>query len=109
MWPSPSKMVAVLEREADVGTFGTGPFSSDGALDFLEELAERPPEEHLDALGHMFTYVLANRGLLWRGVFPDQVVAAVALVAAGLPGGEHLQHSLLELSDETEIAVLSAS
>ncbi|MEW2330692.1 DUF4259 domain-containing protein [Micromonospora chersina] len=92
-----------------MGTFGTGPFSSDGALDFLEELAERPPEQHLDALRHMFTYVLANRDLLWREFFPDQVVAAVALVAAALPGGEHLQHRLAELSDETDMALLPTS
>ncbi|MFC0030162.1 DUF4259 domain-containing protein [Micromonospora chaiyaphumensis] len=92
-----------------MGTFGTGPFSSDGALDFLEELAERPPEQHLDALRHMFTYVLTNRDLLWREFFPDQVVAAAALVAATLPGGEHLQHRLAELADETDIALLPTS
>ncbi|MGC3862246.1 DUF4259 domain-containing protein [Micromonospora chersina] len=92
-----------------MGTFGTGPFSSDGALDFLEELAEQPPERHLDALRHMFTYVLANRDLLWREYFPDQVVAAAALVAAALPGGKHLQHRLAELSDATDIALLPTS
>ncbi|MBM7494963.1 alpha-glucosidase [Micromonospora luteifusca] len=95
-----------------MGTFGTGPFSSDGALDFLEELAERPPEQQLDALRHMFTYVRDNRDLLWREFFPDEVVAAAALVAATVPGGEHLRHrvtELVELSDETEIALLPAS
>lgn len=92
-----------------MGTFGTGPFSSDGALDFLEELAERPPRQHLDALRHMFAYVLANRDLLWREFFPDQVVAAAALVATALPGGEHLQHRLAELSDETDMALLPTS
>ncbi|MEU9829729.1 DUF4259 domain-containing protein [Micromonospora chersina] len=92
-----------------MGTFGTGPFRSDGALDFLEELAERPPEQHLDALRHMFTYVLANRDLLWRGFFPDQVVTAAALVAAALPGGEHVQHRLADLSDDTDIALLPTS
>lgn len=92
-----------------MGTFGTGPFGSDGALDFLEELAERPPEQHPDVLRHMFTYVLANHGLLWRDFFPDQVVAAAALVAAALLGGEHLQHRLADLSDETEIALPPAS
>ncbi|WP_091562507.1 DUF4259 domain-containing protein [Micromonospora pattaloongensis] len=104
--------MAVLRREGDVGTFGTGPFSSDGALDFLEELAERPTEQQLDALRHMFTYVLANRDRLWREFFPDEVVAAAALVAATLPGGEHLQHrltELAELADETDIALLPAS
>ncbi|MEU5564435.1 DUF4259 domain-containing protein [Micromonospora musae] len=92
-----------------MGTFGTGPFSSDGALDFLEELAERPLEQHLDALRHMFTYVLANRGLLWREIFPDEVVAAAALVAAAIPRGEHLQRHLAELSDGARIPSLPAS
>ncbi|MEH0982371.1 DUF4259 domain-containing protein [Micromonospora sp. CPCC 205556] len=101
------RWLAVAEG-VGVGTFGTGPFSSDGALDFLEELAERPPEQHLDALRHMLTFVLTNRSLLWQEFFPDQIVAAVALVAAALPGGEHLQHRLAELSDETDLATLPA-
>ncbi|MEV4710317.1 DUF4259 domain-containing protein [Micromonospora sp. NPDC049374] len=101
--------MTVLWRKGDVGTFGAGPFSSDGALDFLEELAERPPEQHVDVLRHMLTYVLANRSLLWREFFPDQVVAAAALVAAALPAGEHLQHRLAELSDEADLELLPAS
>ncbi|WP_185755362.1 DUF4259 domain-containing protein [Micromonospora sp. A202] len=36
-----------------MGTFGTGPFSSDGALDFLDELAERPPQQRAEALRQM--------------------------------------------------------
>ncbi|MEU8330486.1 DUF4259 domain-containing protein [Micromonospora sp. NPDC048839] len=31
-----------------MGTFGTGPFSSDGALDFLDELTERPPQQRAE-------------------------------------------------------------
>ncbi|RKN13560.1 hypothetical protein D7147_30990 [Micromonospora musae] len=57
----------------------------------------------------MFTYVLANRGLLWREFFPDEVVAAAALVAAALPGGEHLQRHLAELSDGAGMPPLPTS
>lgn len=92
-----------------MGTFGTGPFSSDGAVDFLEELAERAPDQHVDTLRHMLSYVLANRDLLWREFFPDQVVAAAALVAASLPGGEHMQHRLAELLEETDMKLAPAS
>ncbi|MEO3745185.1 DUF4259 domain-containing protein [Plantactinospora sp. B5E13] len=85
-----------------MGTFGTGPFSSDGALDFLDELAERPPRQHVEVLRHVFEHVLAHRELLWREFFPDQVVAAAALVAAALPGGEQLQHRLAQVFDEPD-------
>jgi alpha-glucosidase len=37
-----------------MGTFGTGPFSSDGAMDLLEELAGRPPEQRAGALERLF-------------------------------------------------------
>ncbi|MGC4760237.1 DUF4259 domain-containing protein [Micromonospora trifolii] len=92
-----------------MGTFGTGPFSSDGALDFLDELTERPPQQRSEALRHMFGYVRANPDLLWREYFPDQVVAAAAVVAASLPGGEYLQDDLAELSDEPNGTILPTS
>lgn len=79
-----------------MGTFGTGAFSSDGALDLLEQLAERPAESRNSALEHMFTFVKDNPDLLGRECFPDEIVAAAAIIAATLPGGElfseHLQH-----------------
>ncbi|MEV0393358.1 DUF4259 domain-containing protein [Polymorphospora rubra] len=89
-----------------MGTFGTGPFSSDGALDFLDEVAERPPQKRAEVLRRAFGYVVANRDLLWREFFPDEVVAAAALVAAALPGGEHLQHRLAQVSDEPHAVML---
>ncbi|CCH19348.1 Conserved hypothetical protein [Micromonospora lupini str. Lupac 08] len=89
-----------------MGTFGTGPFSSDGALDFLDELAERPPQKRVEALRHMLGYVLTNRDLLWREYFPDQVVAAAALVAATFPGGEHLRHRLTQVAEEPSATIL---
>ncbi|GAA0919887.1 DUF4259 domain-containing protein [Virgisporangium aurantiacum] len=77
-----------------MGTFGTGPFSSDGAMDFLEELAERPPERRGPALARMFLFVKDNPELLWREFFPDEVVAAAAVVAATLPGGQQFDERL---------------
>ena len=77
-----------------MGTFGTGPFSSDGAMDLLDELAERPTRLRPDAVAHMLTYILDNRDLLGREFFPDEVVAAAAVVAAAMPGGEYLQRLL---------------
>ncbi len=77
-----------------MGTFGTGPFSSDGAMDFLEELAERPVERRSAALEHMFMFVKEKPELLWREFFPDQVVAAAAVVAASLPGGQQFDQEL---------------
>ncbi|GGM86380.1 DUF4259 domain-containing protein [Dactylosporangium sucinum] len=68
-------------------TFGTGTFSSDGAIDFLERFAERSPERRVAALEHMFLLVKEKPELLWREFLPDEVVAAAAIVAASLPGG----------------------
>ncbi|MEV0569282.1 DUF4259 domain-containing protein [Dactylosporangium sp. NPDC050588] len=83
-----------------MGTFGTGPFSSDGAMDFLSQLAERPPERRAAALEHMFVFVKEKPDLLWREFFPDEVVAAAAVVAASLPGGHQFDESLLALEDD---------
>ncbi|GAA1080627.1 hypothetical protein GCM10009605_17730 [Nocardiopsis composta] len=34
-----------------MGTWGTGPFDSDLAADFVDELGGRPPEQVIDTLG----------------------------------------------------------
>ncbi|GAA3251256.1 DUF4259 domain-containing protein [Dactylosporangium siamense] len=83
-----------------MGTFGTGPFSSDGAMDFLGELAERPPERRGSALARMFLFVKDNPELLWREFFPDEVVAAAAVVAAALPGGQQIDEQLEALVEQ---------
>jgi Domain of unknown function (DUF4259) len=73
-----------------MGTWGTGPFSSDGALDLLDGLAGQRRE----ALERLFSRVLDHPDLMGQEFFPDQVVAAAAFVAAGLPGGGALRHDL---------------
>jgi alpha-glucosidase len=88
---------AALDREADMGTFGTGPFSSDSALDLLDKLAGQHPDQRRQALERIFSQVRDDPGLLWRKFVPDEIVAAAAIVAAGLPGGEDIRQ---ELSDQ---------
>jgi hypothetical protein len=77
-----------------MGTFGAGPFSSDGALDLLEELAERLPAQRAEALERMFLLVKKRPDLLGRDFFADEVVAAAAIVAAALPGGRQFDERL---------------
>jgi hypothetical protein len=67
--------------EAAMGTFGTGPFGSDGALDLLDQLADQP-------VGQRSVIFFRIRDLPdplgWK-FFPDEIVAAAAVVAASLP------------------------
>lgn len=77
-----------------MGTFGTGPFSSDGALDFLDELTGQPAGQRREALERIFVQVRDRPDLLGRKFFPDEIVAAAAVVAAGLAGGEYIRRDL---------------
>jgi alpha-glucosidase len=77
-----------------MGTFGTGPFGSDGALDLLDELASQPADQRRAALQRLFSQVRDHPHLLGREFFPDEVVAAAAVVAAGLAGGEDIRRDL---------------
>ncbi|GAA1042728.1 hypothetical protein GCM10009557_69430 [Virgisporangium ochraceum] len=89
-----------------MGTFGTGPFSSDGALDFLDEVAERAPDQRATALGRWFAHVLAHPDGLWRDYFPDEVVAAAGLVVGALPGGGYLRDTAFASYEEARAAAL---
>jgi hypothetical protein len=82
-----------------MGTFGTGAFASDGAMDLLDDLAEQPAEDRADAVGRLLDLARAKPELLWREFFPDQIVAAAAIVAATLPGGESFDERLRDLAD----------
>ena len=77
-----------------MGTFGTGPFSSDGALDLLDELTGQPAGQRREALERIFIQVRDRPDLLGRKFFPDEIVAAAAVVAAGLAGGEYIRRDL---------------
>lgn len=77
-----------------MGTFGTGPFSSDGALDLLDNLTGQSVGQRREVLEGIFLQVRDRPGLLGREFFPDEVVAAAAIVAAGMAGGEDIQRDL---------------
>ncbi|AEV86731.1 putative iron-dependent peroxidase [Actinoplanes sp. SE50] len=82
-----------------MGTFGAGPFSSDGAMDFLGELAGHPPAERQAVLRRTFLLVKENPDLLGREFFPDEIVAVAAVVAAALPGGQQFDEELARLEE----------
>src|SRR5690606_26724945 len=45
------RRTSMIAGEPGVGTWGTGPFDSDLAADFVDELGGRPPEQVIDTLG----------------------------------------------------------
>jgi Domain of unknown function (DUF4259) len=53
-----------------MGTFGTGPFDSDGALDFLDGLAELPTGQRREVLERMFLVVRNKPEQLERTCVP---------------------------------------
>lgn len=92
-----------------MGTWGTGPFSSDGALDLLDELAELEQEDRVAELARILSVVNNNPELLMKEVYPDEVVAAAALVAISLPGGAKIADSQREaVANELSAAALSS-
>jgi hypothetical protein len=91
-----------------MGTFGTEPFDSDGALDFLDGLAHLPTDQRRDVLERLFLAVRNEPKQLERTVFPDEVVAAAA-VAASLSDGASIRQQLVEKGcDASSILVTGA-
>jgi hypothetical protein len=84
-----------------VGTSGVGPFDSDGAQDLLDSLAARPAQQRAEVLGALLDQPIAGPGCVGSEVFADEVVAAVAVIAAGLPrvpAGEPWWHDVIEVA-----------
>jgi hypothetical protein len=74
-----------------MGTWGFDPFDNDGAMDFLGELSDLGPGRRVADVASLLD--TAQEPLAdWSvetGV--DEVLAAVAMVAANVPGGEGLR------------------
>lgn len=92
-----------------MGTFGTGPFSNDGALDLLDELASQPADQRRERLEQIFFQVQDRPDLLGRKLFPDEVVAAAAVVAASLPSGEGVRQMLADRGYDAGAILLPAA
>ncbi|MFF7163938.1 DUF4259 domain-containing protein [Streptomyces sp. NPDC008086] len=68
-----------------MGTWGTGPFDSDLAADFVDELEGLSPEQVIDLLREALRRV-ADSGTRVDGGDGVEAVVAAALVAAQVPG-----------------------
>lgn len=88
--------------------FGTGPFDSDGALDLIEDLADWPAAERADMLGELLGFALGNPTLCGSEFFPHEIVAATALVAAGLPDGADVRSGLASVAPSTVVPAADA-
>ena len=91
-----------------MGTFGTGPFNNDGALDLLDELTGQPHGQRRQALERIFFKVRDRPDLLGRKFFPDQIVAAAAIMAASMPGGEDIQRDLADQGYDVDTILVPA-
>ncbi|MFF3753127.1 DUF4259 domain-containing protein [Streptomyces sp. NPDC002018] len=70
-----------------MGTWGTGPFDSDLAADFVDELDGLAPKHIADVLERAFQRVM-NSGARLDGGDGVEAIAAAALVAGQLPGAQ---------------------
>jgi hypothetical protein len=70
-----------------VGTWGPGAFDSDDAFDLLDTLTEQDAARN-ETLERIFAMAREHPEDLNWTLGPGQVVAAAAVVAAGLPAGE---------------------
>ena len=91
-----------------MGTWGTGPFSSDGALDLLDMLVTQPASQRRETLERILFRVIERPGLLGRQFFPDETVAAAAVVAASLPGGEGIRQDLADQGYDADAILVPA-
>jgi alpha-glucosidase len=73
-----------------MGTYGSGPFDSDTAEDFLDELEEQPVSRRLAVVESTFRSAIEAGGGSNSSVLPEEVIAAAAVVAANIPAGSSL-------------------
>ena len=70
-----------------MGTWGSGAFDSDDALDLLDTLVEQNAASRRETLERIFRTARERPQDLDWTLGPAEVVAAAAIVAAGLPDG----------------------
>lgn len=71
-----------------MGTWGTGPFDSDIAGDFLDQLEGLSALQRLAVIERTFRVVIESGGSSTSSVLPEEVIAAAALMAANIPEGQ---------------------
>lgn len=73
-----------------MGTWGSGPFDSDTAEDFLDEMEEQSAPQRLAAVEATFLSAIEGGASSSSSVLPEEVMAAAAVVAANVPAGRSL-------------------
>jgi hypothetical protein len=73
-----------------VGTWGLDPFDNDGAMDILGDLADASAMERLAAVTSAVEAAQLPVDEWSDQTQTDEVLAAVAMVAANVPGGQSL-------------------
>ncbi|GGS00905.1 MULTISPECIES: DUF4259 domain-containing protein [Streptomyces] len=73
-----------------MGTWGTGPFDSDSAEDFLDELEKQPVSRRLAVVESTFRSAIEAGSRSNPSVLPEEVMAAAGVVAANVPAGSFL-------------------
>ncbi|MEW1614375.1 MULTISPECIES: DUF4259 domain-containing protein [unclassified Streptomyces] len=73
-----------------MGTWGSGPFDSDTAEDFLDELQEQSAPQRLAVVENTFRSAIEGGGSSSSSVLPEEVMTAAAVVAANVPAGRSL-------------------
>src|SRR5262245_55520765 len=96
---SPGVQILMTE-EVSMGTWGTGPFHNDAALDLIEALAEYSGEQRVALLRQLFAAALRDPEVeTFEVAFPEgytdrltanEVLAGAVMVALSLPGGERI-------------------
>jgi uncharacterized protein DUF4259 len=92
-----------------MGTWGPGAFDNDDALDLLDMLAEQDVALRRETLERIFRRAREHPQDLNRTFGPGQVVAAAAVVAAGLPAGEAVVRETTELDYDVATLVIPGS
>jgi hypothetical protein len=86
-----------------VGTWGPGAFDNDDALDLLDSLAGYDEAQRRQAVESIFRRAKERLEDLSEFPRPGEVVAAAALVAAGLESGEAIGAEIIEQGYETAL------
>lgn len=89
-----------------MGTWGPGAFDNDDALDLLDWLARHTEARRAQAVELIFREAIECRGDLSEWCSPREVVAAVAIVAAGLEPGEAIRAEITKCGHETSAVLI---
>jgi hypothetical protein len=92
-----------------VGTWGPGAFDNDDALDLLDTLAEQDAAQRRQALEQIFRTAGEHPKDLDRVLGRGEVVAAAAVVAAGLAPGQAVAAEITERGYEAAAILIPGS